>query len=262
MRVRLLIAYDGAAFSGFARNLDVVSVAETLESMIGAICGTPVTMTGAGRTDKGVHAHGQVVTFDAPDTVDLGVIQRSVAQRTGGDIVIRDAEIVDESFDARFSARWRRYRYTVVNRPLPEISLRSTSWHMVEPLSLAAMRQGAIPFVGLHDFSSFCRRPKRDDGTEVPLIRTVLSADWAEIGHGVLRFEITATAFCHQMVRSIVGTLVDVGRGHLTAGSIAAIIASRDRQRAGQLAPSHGLSLHEVGYGSNDRYLPTAERPR
>ena len=248
MRVRLLVAYDGAAFSGFARNLDVVTVAETLESMIGSICGVPVIMTGAGRTDKGVHAYGQVVTFDAPDTLDLGVVQRSVTQRTGGDVVIREATVVEPTFDARFSARWRRYRYTVVNRALPEISMRRTAWHVAEPLSLAAMRQGAIPVVGLHDFSSFCRRPKRDDGVEVPLVRNVLAADWDEIDRGILRFEITASAFCHQMVRSIVGTLVDVGRGHLTAGSIAAIIASRDRQRAGQLAPAHGLSLHEVGY--------------
>jgi len=248
MKVRLLVAYDGAAFSGFARNDGIVSVAETLETMIGAICGEPIVVTGAGRTDKGVHARGQVVSFDAPDTLDPAVVQRSITKRTGGSIVIHEAARVDADFDARFSARWRRYRYTIVNRTMPEVDLRHVAWHVSEPLSMEALLEATPHFLGSHDFSAFCRRPKGTAPGQVSMVRKVLSADWSEIDDDILRFEITASAFCHQMVRSIVGTLVDVGRGHLAADSIPSILEGRDRSRAGNLAPPHGLSLHEVGY--------------
>lgn len=251
MKVRLLVAYDGAAFSGFARNLGIISVAETLETMIGAICGEPIVVTGAGRTDKGVHARGQVVSFEAPETLDPAVVQRSITKRTGGSIVIHEAAVAEPEFDARFSARWRRYRYTIVNRPMPEVDLRHTAWHVREPLSMEAMLEATAHFVGSHDFTAFCRRPSGTLPGQVSLVRRVISAEWSEAGNDILRFEITASAFCHQMVRSIVGTLVDVGRGHLSAHSIPAILEGGDRSRAGQLAPPHGLSLHEVGYDAS-----------
>ena len=248
MRVRLLVAYDGSCFSGFARNDGVVTVAGTLEEHLGDVLGAPVTITCAGRTDKGVHANGQVVSFDAPDGADPARLQRSLNARAAGRVVVREATTVDDDFDARFSARWRRYRYTVVNRPIPDLALFHRSWHVDDELSLAAMRQACLPIIGTHDFACFCRRPKRADGTEASLVRNVLAADWTGHAGDILCFEIRATAFCHQMVRSIVGTLVDVGRGRLTAAAVTGIIAGGDRRNAGQIAPPQGLCLEEVGY--------------
>jgi tRNA pseudouridine38-40 synthase len=134
----------------------------------------------------------------------------------------------------------------VLNRPTADPFLATTAWHVEAPLDLARMRLGCDPLIGEHDFSSFCRRPKGEG--EVSLVRRVLDARWADQGDGLLRFDIAATAFCHQMVRSIVGTLVDVGRGRLRAGEVKGILAARDRGAAGEPAPPHGLCLEEVVY--------------
>lgn len=257
--VKLTVAYDGAPFHGFAPNPGVPTVAGTLRRTIERVLGHPVTLSGAGRTDRGVHAWGQVVSFTVPaEGLDLDALQRSVNKLCGGTIVVRRAEVVDPDFDARFSARSRVYRYTVLNRPVPDPFLRATSWWVSQALDLRVMRLGCDPLIGEHDFSSFCRRPKeRSIGaapdeptelTEVSLVRRVLDARWDDLGEGVLRFEIEATAFCHQMVRSIVGTLVEVGLGRRRAGDVSAILRARNRAAAGIVAPPEGLCLWEVRY--------------
>jgi len=149
-------------------------------------------------------------------------------------------------------ATWRRYRYTVLNQPVPVPLLAATTWHVPSPLNLWAMQLACDPLIGEHDFASFCRRPKVAEG-EAPksLTRRVLEADWTTIDSDygeLLRFEIRANAFCHQMVRSIVGTLVDVGRGRRRAGDMRAILAARSRQAASAPAPPHALCLWDVGY--------------
>ena len=217
-----------------------------------------MSLTAAGRTDRGVHAWGQVVTFDlpvpdhaAPDDgpPDLARLQRSVNGLCGPAIVVRSATLVADDFDARFSAVSRRYRYRVLNREVPDPFLAATTWHVSIPLDLSKLRLACDPLIGEHDFSCFCRRPKLAAGEPpVTLVRRVRSARWQDLGDGLLQFEIAANAFCHQMVRSIVGTLVEVGAGRRSAGSILATLRSRDRSRAGQLAPPHGLCLWEVGY--------------
>ncbi|HEY8094136.1 MAG TPA: tRNA pseudouridine(38-40) synthase TruA [Acidimicrobiales bacterium] len=252
-RLRLLIAYDGGGFHGFAPNRDVPTVAGALGDALARILGHEVVLTGAGRTDAGVHAWGQVVTFDGPaDGLDLVRLQRSVNGLCGPAIVVRAVEVAEPGFDARFSAIWRRYRYTVLNREVPDPFLAAISWQVERPLDLRVMRLACDPLIGEHDFSSFCRRPKVGEGEPpVTLVRRVLSARWDPIGEpseGLLRFEITANAFCHQMVRSIVGTLVEVGLGKRTAGSMLGTIRAKDRAAAGQMAPPHGLCLWEVGY--------------
>jgi len=250
VRVRLVVAYDGARFSGFARNAGVTTVAGELEAHLSRVLRHPVTITGAGRTDAGVHAWGQVVTFDAdPERLDPPRLQRSINSVCGPAIVCRSVDVVDADFDARFSARWRRYRYTILTGDVPNPFLAAFSWHVAHPLDLDAMRTASADFVGQHDFSSFCRRPPAAaDGRPAGLERTVLDLRWDELPDELLRLEITARAFCHQMVRSIVGTLVDIGRGRLGAAAVPAILAARDRSAAGELAPSHGLCLYEVGY--------------
>jgi tRNA pseudouridine38-40 synthase len=213
------------------------------------VLGHPVTLTAAGRTDSSVHAWGQVVSLDASSGTDLTELQRGVNALCRPAIVVRAAERAPDGFDARFSALWRRYRYTVLNRGVPDPFLAGTTWHVDRPLDLRVMRLACDPLLGEHDFASFCRRPKVGPEHEPPtLVRRVLDAGWEAVDAHLLRFEITANAFCHQMVRSIVGTLVEVGLGRRSAGSVLATLHAADRSRAGQLAPPHGLCLWEVGY--------------
>lgn len=249
VRVRLTVAYDGSGFRGFWPNDGVRTVGGELGQAVERVLGHPVVMSCAGRTDAGVHAHGQVVSFDAPaEGLDLDRLRQSVNRLCGPEIAVREAETVAATFDARHSATSRRYRYTILNREAPDPFLAATSWHVTAPLDLPAMRLARDPLIGEHDFTSFCRRPRGEP--QVSLVRRVLDAAWHDLGDGVLRFDIEASAFCHQMVRSIVGTLVDVGRGRLTAGDVAGIIRAADRHAAGQPAPPHGLMLWDVTYGT------------
>lgn len=248
-RVRATVAYDGAAFHGFAENPGVATVAGALRRSIERVIRQPIELTGAGRTDAGVHAWGQVISFDAPVSVDLDRLQRSLNGLCGPSIVVRTLDWADDDFNARFSALWRRYRYTVVNRPLPDPFSAATAWHVAEPLDLDVLRLACDPFIGEHDFSAFCKRPKQPPGEEpLSLVRRVIEASWTELGDDVLRFEIRANAFCHNMVRSIAGTMVDVGRGRRHAGELLGVIRSRDRSFCGPVAPPQGLILWEVGY--------------
>jgi tRNA pseudouridine38-40 synthase len=251
VRARLVVAYDGSGFHGFALQPDVPTVAGALRDALEKVVGTPVELTCAGRTDAGVHAWGQVVSFDAPaDRFDPVSVQRSLNRLCGPAVVVRAASVAAGDFDARFSALGRTYRYTIVNRPVPDPFRAHVAWHVDFPLDLALLRLGCDPLVGEHDFSAFCRKPKLRDGSEPSMVRRVLSATWDDLGDGVLRFEIRANAFCHQMVRSVVGTLVDVGSGRLHAGQLLGILAGRSRDAAGSLAPPQGLCLWEVAYPS------------
>jgi tRNA pseudouridine38-40 synthase len=245
-RVRLDIAYDGGAFHGFAENVDVETVAGTLRTALERIVRLPLTLTGAGRTDAGVHAWGQVVSLDLPADTDLVRLQRSLNRLCGPSLVVRRAQRVADDFNARFSARSRRYRYSVLNAEVPNPFRARTTWHVATTLDVAAMNLGAQAFLGEQDFSAFCKRPKTD--LPVSLVRNIHSAVWSREVHEELVFEIQASAFCHNMVRSIVGTLVEVGLGRKAPSDMRAIIDSLDRNRAGKVAPPHGLILWEVGY--------------
>jgi len=245
----MTVAYDGSGFHGFAPNAGVRTVGGTLREAIERVVRHPVVLTCAGRTDTGVHAWGQVVSFDVTaDRFDAVALQRSVNRQCAPAVVAREVGEAPEAFDARRSATQRTYRYTVLNRPVPDPFLAQVTWHVDEPLELGLLRLGCDPLVGEHDFSAFCRRPRHRDGSEPSLVRRVHRAGWSEVGDGLLRFEITANAFCHQMIRSLVGTLVDVGLTRIHAGELTGILAGRDRSRAARLAPPHGLCLHAVDY--------------
>lgn len=252
-RLRLTVAYDGTAFHGFARNVGVRTVAGDLGDALARYLGRPVEITCAGRTDRGVHALGQVITLDVEagqvaTATDRDLLVRAVNRMCGPEVAVRDPEVVAEDFDARSSAVARRYRYSVWNHPEPDPFTARLAWHVEAPLSLPALRLACDPLIGEHDFATFCRRPKRRDGTEASLVRRVTEAAWHDDGGGRLRFEIEASAFCHQMVRSIVGTMVAVGLGRMAAGDVRGALAARDRSRAGNLAPPHGLTLWTVRY--------------
>jgi tRNA pseudouridine38-40 synthase len=249
VRVRLVVAYDGTDYAGVAPSPGVKTVGGALAASIERVLRHPVRLTVAGRTDAGVHAWGQVMSFDtSADGFDAAGLQRSLNKLCAPAIVVREVSVEPGTFDARHSARARRYRYTIVNRPWPDPFLTRTAWHVDQPLDLSTMRLACDPLFGEHDFSSFCRKPRVPDGVSFSMVRRILDARWHELGDGVLRFDIEATAFCQQMVRSIVGTLVDVGLGRTRAGDMTGIIRGRDRSLAGQVAPAHGLCLWEVAY--------------
>ncbi len=249
-RVRLLVAYDGARLRGFWPNAGVITVGGELIVALEQVFNRPMTLSCAGRTDAGVHAWGQVVTFDAPvERLDLPRLQASINTLCGPTIVVREVEEVAPDVDARSSALSRTYRYTVLNRPYSDPFLRRTTWHVPEPLDLNAMVLACDPLIGSHDFASFCRRPKAVEGQPSgSMVRRVHDARWAALEEDLLRFEITANAFCHQMVRSIVGLLVDVGLGRRRAGDVLGLIRARDRTHIPTPAPPQGLCLWSVDY--------------
>lgn len=246
--VRMTVAYDGAPFRGFAVQPGLKTVAGTLIEALATVTQHRVELVCAGRTDAGVHGWGQVVSLDLPKEADLDRVQRSVNKLCAPSIVVRDIDDVSIGFNARYSAKARTYRYTVLNRQVNDPFLAATSWWVVDPLDLHALVMACDPFIGAHDFTSFCKKEKGRDISPPTLRRRVLDAHWEDEGAGILRLWVCAESFCHQMVRAIVGTIVDAGRFKLHVGDITAILRSRDRSLAGTLAPAHGLCLWEVAY--------------
>jgi tRNA pseudouridine38-40 synthase len=245
----MVVAYDGSGFHGFALQPGQRTVAGVLSEAIERVTRRPAELTCAGRTDRGVHAWGQVVSLDLPAPTDLEALHRSLLKLCGPAVVIREIGRAEADFDARFSATGRTYRYTVLNRAVPDPFLAATSWHVPEPLDLELLALACDPFLGEHDFSAFCRRPKVAEGQEPPsLVRRVRRAGWTDLGDGVLRLEIEANAFCHQMVRSIVGTMVAAGHAKLRAGEIRGVLRAGDRSAAAPIAPPQGLCLWHVTY--------------
>jgi tRNA pseudouridine38-40 synthase len=270
-RWRLLIAYDGAAFRGFAIQPEVPTVAGALRLALErtARLSEPPVLTCAGRTDAGVHARGQVVHVDLPPIpYDGAGLARAINRQLAPGIVVRRAEEVDAEFDARRSATGRTYRYLVWNAPGPDPLLAPIAWHVRDPLDLVAMRTASDVLLGTHDFRSFCRRRPGTDGSQ-PLVRKVTRVRWS-IDHGpeatdadgpaqsaagsndearLLRFEISANSFCHQMVRSLVGSLVEVGRGRQNAAGLLERLRAVSRHAMPDPAPAEGLCLVSVDYG-------------
>lgn len=249
-RVRFVVAYLGTEFRGFAPNAGVRTVMGDLLEAIETVLRQPVDLSMSGRTDAGVHGWGQVLSGDLPAGTDLGDLARRLNKLCAPSISVRQADWTDPGFDARFSATSRQYRYHLWNDPAPNPLLAATSWHVHQPLDLDAMREALPALRGEHDFASFCRRPKVADQYPPPsLVRVLHELSWSRIDESpLLRFEITGSSFCHQMVRSIVGTTVDVGLGRIAASSMPSILAAKDRTAAGAVAPPAGLVLWHVGY--------------
>lgn len=239
---RIDFGYDGTNFHGFARQRGLRTVQGALEDCLSRVLKQEVITTGAGRTDTGVHARAQVVSFETDSPVDVERLGRSLNGILGPELIVASVTLAPDEFNARFSAIWREYRYQILNGILPDPLRRNVCWHVAEPLDLAAMNAVATGISGQHDFASFCRVPQ--GGTTY---RNVIEADWTE-DRDLTVFRIRANAFCHQMVRSLVGFCIDVGRGRRKSDQITAILEARDRAAASLLAPPHGLILWEVGY--------------
>jgi tRNA pseudouridine38-40 synthase len=239
---RLDLAYDGSGFRGYARQRGQRTVQGELEAALQKLLGSVPETVVAGRTDAGVHARGQVVSLTVEDPLNPAETARSLNGLLGPEIAVHVVEEVDQGFHARFSARWRRYRYQVDCGQAPDPMRRLYAWHVGPSLDWDRVEAATAPILGEHDFSSFCRAVEGRSN-----LRTVDEARWE--GDGDSRhFWIMANSFCHQMVRSLVGHLYDVGRGFADPRSTAEVIEARDRSRVATVAPAHGLVLWEVGY--------------
>jgi tRNA pseudouridine38-40 synthase len=244
--IRLLLAYDGTGFRGWARQRGdgVRTVEGVLAEALVRVLGEVPRLAVAGRTDAGVHARGQVASFEAQAGVDPERLRRAVNSMLGPEVVVRDASVAPQGFHARHSATARVYTYRIDTGVVPDPFTARFVWHREGALSVARMRAGAVPLLGEHDFSSFCRSP----GPGKPTVRRLETISIRRVGEG-LELTFRANAFLHQMVRSLVGTLVDVGAGRLEADEVGDVLRARDRSRAGRLAPPHGLTLERVIYG-------------
>ncbi|MDE0170618.1 MAG: tRNA pseudouridine(38-40) synthase TruA [bacterium] len=239
---RIDLSYDGSGFHGYARQRDVRTVQGELEAALARVLGPTPTVV-AGRTDAGVHARQQVVSFVTDTAVDCDRLARSLTGLLGPDIAVFNCERVADGFSARFSAVRRTYRYHILNRPYPDPLRRAVVWHVKHPLEVTAMNRAAGHLVGEHDFASFCRRA---EGRST--VRTVLAAAWTRAPEDLVRLEIAGSAFCHQMVRSIVAFCVEVGRGRLAPEDTPRVVEARDRGAARGAAPPQGLVLWSVDY--------------
>jgi tRNA pseudouridine38-40 synthase len=242
--LRLDLAYDGSGFRGYAAQRDpgLRTVQGELEKALEILLGSARETAVAGRTDAGVHALGQVVSVAIDQDVEVGRIQRSLNGLLGPEISVTAVSVVGDDFHARFSAQWRRYRYTLSVGVAPDPLTRGQEWHVGPGLHFSAMEETASRFPGERDFGAFCRSV--EGGTNV---RRVEEAAWQSDGRR-LHFWIRANAFCHQMVRSLVGLCYDVGRGFTPVSEVPEIIESGDRGRVVTVAPPHGLILWDVGY--------------
>jgi len=236
------VAYDGTDYAGFQVQPNARTVQGELERAISKVCDEAVRVTGAGRTDAGVHASGQVVDFRTASALDGVTIGRGVNALLPEDIAVSALEPAGEDFHARFSATGRTYEYRIRQAPERDPLERRRELHIAGPLDLAAMRDASTRLVGRKDFSSFAAGPGG--------VRSVRSARWCEQGSSV-RFEITADAFLRGMVRAIVGTLLWVGRGKIDARTFGRIVEASDRAMAGPSAPANGLCLIAVQYGED-----------
>ncbi len=243
MLLKLTIEYDGTNYSGWQLQASHDSIQGRIESALERIFATPVRVFGAGRTDAGVHARGQVASIKLPRQFDPGELLRALNALLPADIVILEATPAPDDFDPRRSAKSRVYEYRVLNRRIQSAFDYRYSWLVREPLDLFALNDAASVFLGEHDFASF-----RTLGSEVKTtVRNVIASEWKRDGEFIL-YRVEANSFLRHMVRAMVAAMVEAGRGKLSATEIATMLQARDRHAAPAGAPPGGLYLVEVRY--------------
>jgi tRNA pseudouridine38-40 synthase len=256
--LKLTVAYDGTALVGWQRQAEGVSVQALLEDALARFEGAPVTVHGAGRTDAGVHALGQVASVRVTFHHDPATLLRALNAQLPPDLRILAVEEAEPGFHARFGARSKTYRYLIRNAPIAPPFERAFVWHIPQPLDVAAMQRAAAAFVGTHDFACF-----RSIGTDQPdTVRTVTASSIVATGEGaigadvlavptggrLLIYEVSGDGFLRHMVRAMAGTLVEVGRGWRDPAAMSELLRAGDRAAAGATAPPHGLALVRVVY--------------
>jgi tRNA pseudouridine38-40 synthase len=245
---KLTIAYDGTAYAGWQRQAGVDTIQARVEAAVADIEGRAVAVHGAGRTDAGVHAWGQVASFQLEHGIDGRVLGRALNAKLPDDIRVRKVETVPPSFHARFLARGKSYRYRINRTPVANPMERRFAWHIAKTLDLGAMRQAGAMLIGRHDFAAF--QTAASDATVRTTIRTVLDLGVDDGSDDIVAIDVAGDGFLRYMVRTIVGTLVQVGLGRRPVAEMAEILASRTRDKAGPTAPPHGLFLVAVDYSS------------
>ena len=242
--IKLILEYDGAGFYGFQKQPDHPTVQAALEEALTQCFNRKIKISAAsGRTDAGVHALHQVVNFKTSNPRPLEQIQRGLNAFLPRTIAVKAIEEAKENFHARFGARFKTYEYLVWNHPIRSPLLAGRSFHVPGKLNLQAMRRGAARLKGRHDFRSFCVTSSVRENTVRTLKRFEIKKEGA-----LLRFRLKADGFLHYMVRNLVGTLLEMGRGKLDLKNFQEILAAKDRRRAGATAPAHGLVLLNVTY--------------
>lgn len=241
--IKLTVAYDGSAYHGFQRQANALSIQEVLEERLAKILGHPLKMTGAGRTDSGVHAYGQVVNFYTTGTIPSERIPAAGKGLLPNDIVIVKAEEVAPEFHARYSAKSKIYIYRVLTGRAADPFTRNFAWHIPQALNTSAMHEAARIILGEHDFSAF----RAAGGPPVSPIREIFDASCRQNGREI-EFLFWGNGFLYHMVRNLVGTLINVGLGKLSAEGFRGVLAGCDRTKAGITAPPQGLYLKEVIY--------------
>jgi tRNA pseudouridine38-40 synthase len=242
--IKLVVQYDGSDYVGWQRQGKGVSVQGLIEQALATIDGAPVTLHGAGRTDAGVHAMGQVASARMTSPIEDWQLVRALNAHLPESIRITELTTVPDEFHARFSATAKSYEYRIWNgRTVPPF-IRQYAWHVIEPLDLATMQQASQAIPGKHDFAAFRSARSMNHTT----VREITRAAWRQEGERTLVFEIEGKGFLRYMVRSLVGTLVEIGRGQRSAGDIARLLAAPDRSQAGRTAPALGLFLMKVEY--------------
>ena len=248
-RFAATVSYDGTEFAGSQLQSSVRTVQQELETAVKALFGVPTRVALAGRTDAGVHARGQVAAFTAETLLDGATVERALNAHLSADVAVRLVRFADESFDPRRWARRRSYRYTVVQVASRDPLSRRFAWHIAQTLDMSAMNAVAATLVGRQDFVA-CSGPLEAGRTSV---RTVFSANWDRSGDTVA-FDIAADAFLPNMVRRIVGALVQVGRGKLEGEEFVRLLKQASPATVGPLAPPQGLCLERVEY--DEGYAP------
>lgn len=243
---KVTLEYDGTRYGGWQVQPNAVTIQAMLEAALERLTGTPQRVQGAGRTDAGVHARGQVARILLPDSIPAERVVMAVNSRLPKDIAVREAIPVDPSFDPRRDAKRKRYRYTIHAEPIRPVLGRQYCWHIPRPLDTEAVASACGYFEGTHDFTSFTRTdPHAPPGMhERTVDRCALTVEGSR-----LCVDVEGRSFLYNMVRNMVGTLVDVGTGRFAPGEIVPILEARDRRSAGQGAPACGLCLEWIRYG-------------
>jgi tRNA pseudouridine38-40 synthase len=249
MQLRLVVQYDGTAFEGWQLQPSGPTVQGELERALAVALREPVRVRGAGRTDAGVHAAGQVAAAHvARLPADLGRLRTSLNAILPETIVVTDIEPVADAFDPRRDARRRRYAYRIWRAPAPSPFWRRYAWHLWGPLDVGGMEAAAAAVIGEHDFGAFCA----SDAEPVRSTVRHVYASRFEVCDALLVYRIEANAFLKHMVRTLIGTFVEIGRGQRPVASVRDLLAVGDRRQAGATAPAHGLVLERVLYDGDE----------